>query len=197
VSFGFMKIFLILFTCSFVFTGAAMFRLLHKGAPIEPTRALDPTVFSAPEQIGAAMFRRFYPELNESQVVILASSPALKDYDRIWQGLLALAREKKWPSREIFSQDGLRPIGDATAAKTFADSRSFLRRLKNGQRSIVQISASPADLKDLRHEFPQAMILVQDRYPARFKKLDHTKLTAAAEVDMSKIAYLYVSEPTP
>jgi hypothetical protein len=173
-----------------------MFVFIRKGVPIEPTRVLDPTVFSTPEQVGAAMFRRYYPEFSEGHVFIFASFVSFQNYDRVWKGLLALAREKKWNADAVFSQEGLRNISTDATETSFREYEKIIAAAKPADRVVLQLIANGEELQNMRKRFPQAVIIAEEPYPEKkFKKLNRVKLTAAAEFDTSQITHLYLYEP--
>lgn len=168
---------------SFVFTIAAMFSLLRGGARHETERIIDLTVFEKPEQIGEALFRRNFPLYRETGVVILASAAQVSSYDRIWQGFINLAVAKGEAPKEVFSEAGLRDLNLSQPS------------MAGGPR-IFQIVANDEAIRGWRQKSPRALIIVQKSFDAtRGKKVNPSKLSAAAEIDETKVVNLYVNEP--
>ncbi len=64
------------------------------------------------EQIGAVVYRRLRPALRQEKMVVLGSAPWIRDYEQIWNGFIAAAREDKWKVNFIYEDQDLRPIKD-------------------------------------------------------------------------------------
>ena len=100
----------IILTVAFLFAGGGLFVFFGGNVELQPTRVLNPTNFSKPEEIGAIVFRRFWQELHTEKLVVVGSSPFLKEYDRVWLGFLSVANESKLHFDKVFTQPGLRQL---------------------------------------------------------------------------------------
>lgn len=139
----------------FVFTG-------HLPAQVEPQRILNASTFEQPEQIGAVVFRRYWQELNSENLIILASSPVLRDYDRVWRGFIAVANEMNLHFDKVYELEGLRKIDKAS---TSLDWQELNRDLVKGSKVLVHTVATDQQISEIRKMHPQALFIVQNIYP--------------------------------
>ncbi len=82
------------------------------GLKPKPIPQINPTQFESLEQVGAVTYRRLRPALRQEKMVVLGSSPWLGEYDRVWNGFLAAAREDNWQIELLLEESSLRPIKD-------------------------------------------------------------------------------------
>ncbi len=177
---------------SFLFTAAGMYSIMRGGARHEVERIIDVTVFTQPEQIGEALFRRNYPLYREAAVVVLASSVSFRDYDRIWLGFLKMARDRGFSPSGVSSEAGLRELSLSSAGVAGAATPVGIG---SGPR-VYQIVANDASLFLWRQKEPRALIIIQSPFDElRAKKINRAKLTASAEIDEQKNVVLFLNEP--
>jgi hypothetical protein len=105
-----MKVNWVIGIASLLFAAGALKVLFQGDVELQPQRVLNPSNFNRPEEIGAMAFRRFWQEFHEEKLFIIGSSPHLKDYDKIWHGLIAVAKVNGVTFDKVFAQEGLRPI---------------------------------------------------------------------------------------
>ncbi len=105
-----------LLAASFIFTAAGMYSLFRGGAPHENERILDPTVFDRPEQIGAAIFRRCYPQIREAKAVVLVGQNTTAESASVWAGLRKMAAERGI-NGAFFNQVNITDVAELTIWK--------------------------------------------------------------------------------
>jgi len=87
------------------------------GLKPKPIPQINPTQFASPEEAGALLYRRFHPILRQEKMVVLGSAPWVRDYERVWNGFLAAAREDKRKIDTLYEDPALRPIKDFLGMK--------------------------------------------------------------------------------
>lgn len=87
------------------------------GLKPKPIPVINPSKFDSLEQIGTVTYRRLRQALRQEKVVVIGSAPWLREYDRMWNGFIAAAREDKWQVEYIFEDPALRPIKDFSDLK--------------------------------------------------------------------------------
>ncbi len=97
---------------SLIFAVGALFLVFKGNVELEPLRVLNPTNFSSTREIGAVTFRRFWQEMNAEKLVVVASSPLIREYDSVWRGFLSVAKANQIEFDTVFQQEGLRDISD-------------------------------------------------------------------------------------
>ncbi len=80
------------------------------GLKPKPIPVMNPSKFESLEQVGAVVYRRLRQALRQEKIVVIGSAPWLREYDRLWNGFVAAAREDKWQIQVIFEDPSLRPI---------------------------------------------------------------------------------------
>jgi hypothetical protein len=147
---------------SFIFAVGGIMMFMNGKVEVEPTRILNPTNFEKPEQIGAIVFRRFWQEIRDGKLVILGSSPFLKNYDSVWGGFLSVAKNEGVKFSQVFSQAGLRPI---TQTDQPLDWEKVQLALVGEGRVLVQVASTDQMLEESNGRTLAGLILFQDLLP--------------------------------
>ena len=147
---------------SFIFAVGGIMMFMNGKVEVEPTRVLNPTNFESPEQIGAITFRRFWQEIRDGKLIVIASSPFLKDYDRVWSGFISVAKSQGVSFTKYFSQDGLRTI--ATEAEPLDWEKVQLALVGEG-RVLVHLVSTDKMLQEVNERTLAGLILFQDLLP--------------------------------
>lgn len=88
----------------------ALYFSLKWGLKPKPIPQINPSQFEISEQIGAVVYRRLRPALRQEKMVVLGSAPWVRDYEHVWNGFIAAAREDKWKIDLLYEDPSLRPI---------------------------------------------------------------------------------------
>jgi hypothetical protein len=144
------------------FTLASAFMMFRKPGERRPTPILKASNFQEPEELGAVIFRRFWNEVRQAPVIVLGSSKQIKNYDRVWKGFLAVAKEYRIEFFHVYSAESL-------ASLTENDEKLDLGKLKTGlsleKPVIVHVGSSTQTWEQLKDLHPQALILFLTRLP--------------------------------
>lgn len=154
---------------SIVFAVGALFLVFRGDVELNPLRVLNPTNFSSSPEIGAVTFRRFWQEMNAEKLVILGSSPFLKEYDLVWRGFLSVAKENKIEFTHVFQQEGLRAIAFESSEGSFkvqALSWEQVQLALIGQnRVLVHVVATDQMWKEAAERTTGGFIIFQSLLP--------------------------------
>lgn len=85
---------------------------LKWGLKPKPIPQINPSQFESLEQVGAVTYRRLRSALRQEKMVVVGSAPWIRDYERLWNGFIAAAREDHWQIHVLFEDPTLRPIKD-------------------------------------------------------------------------------------
>jgi hypothetical protein len=88
-----MKPLIVFATIALMFAAGALY-MVKDGVEAQPTRIMDPTNFSKPADLGVALARRFYNELQMKRVFILGESEHVKAQEEIWKAFVAEAENQ-------------------------------------------------------------------------------------------------------
>ena len=153
------------------FTGVGLWRTFNVKITVDPIRVMNPTYFSNPAEIGAVVFRRYWAEINRLPVVVLASSPHLKNYDGVWRGFLAAAETSGVKFTKIYNQKGLRPLTESAIEIENIDLENLKRLQGEGEKILVHTVTSEQWLSSLALTSPassiskEALLVVQNLLP--------------------------------
>jgi hypothetical protein len=209
---------------SVIFAIGALMRVFHGEVEIQPLKVLNPTNFTRPEEIGAVTFRRFWQELNAEKLVIVASSPFLHDYDRVWQGFIAVAKENHVEFDSIFEQEGLRKLSSTSQPLNwekvqFAEINAkhvlvhviatddmwneVAARTTGGFvifQSVLPVTANEVEMMTAschaedKKKFQLACKAMQTLTEGKRKKFDHSKISAVIEKHGLREHILFIHE---
>lgn len=85
---------------------------LKWGLKPKPISQINPTQIENLEQVGVLTYRRLRPALRQEKMVLLGSGPWLREYEHVWNGFIAAARQDNWLVDVVFEDPSLRPIKD-------------------------------------------------------------------------------------
>jgi hypothetical protein len=189
---------------------------------VDPARVLNPTNFDKPEQLGAVIFRRFWQEIRDEKILIVGSSPFLRDYDRVWRVFLQVAAKENITFGRVFAQADLRDLGVKAEP---LDWEAVQVALAGPDRILVHLVSTDEMLNEAQTRTMRGLILFQDLLPVKaeaiqllqsrcgendkaiacvaLKALSHgkkrkfsvDKLTAVVEKHGRREHYLFVHEP--
>lgn len=80
------------------------------GLTPRPIRQINPTEFENAESIGAVVFRRLLAQWDKHPVVVIGSSPFLKNYDLSWNGFIKTAQAESKGFAKLYEDQTLRPL---------------------------------------------------------------------------------------
>lgn len=89
-------------------SGIAM--MLKFGYEPAPVAVMSPSIFDRPEQIGAALLRRFYSPVAQDKLVVLGIPPQPDWHRGVVQGFLAAAEAEKVPFDIILAEEQMPPL---------------------------------------------------------------------------------------
>lgn len=128
--------------------------LFKKGYQPPVKKIMSPSEFSRPEDIGAALARRFWVDLREKQVVVLATSKALQTGMQIWGGFVSASKGRGIEFKHEFTE----PI-DWTAVKAaVADG---------GGKVLLHMSSSDTLAEVVKSQVEGALLLMQAPFVVR------------------------------
>lgn len=87
------------------------------GLKPKPIPEFNPTKFESMEQIGAVAYRRLRAALMQEKLLVIGSNPWLRDYEKVWNGLIAAAREDKWNIDVLYEDQALAAIQNFSGLK--------------------------------------------------------------------------------
>lgn len=153
------------------FLGVAVF-LYFFGLNPKPVAQIQPTAFERSEQIGAVVYRRLFQDFRELSIVILGSSPFVKDYEQVWAGLLRTFQADQKNLALPLQDAGMRRLPvvyKSVSIDLIADEErlvAYIRdALKRNEKVIIHTSVNrslqrfPSDLiQHLEKEFQQPIL---------------------------------------
>ncbi|MBX7231205.1 MAG: hypothetical protein K1X29_03870 [Bdellovibrionales bacterium] len=80
------------------------------GLKPKPIPQINPTSFEELEQIGAVTYRRLSSALRQEKMLIMGSAPWIQNYEKVWNGFIAAAREDHWKIDIVFEETEARAI---------------------------------------------------------------------------------------
>jgi hypothetical protein len=152
---AFIALFFTVGALRFVFNG----QLPNK---VEPQRIMNVSDFQTPEQLGAVIYRRFWPEMQRESIVVLLSSPFLRDYDKVWRGLLTVAQQTQHPFTRIYEIEGLRNLTSKSSTYVLSEA---LNDLKNGERVLLHAVATDQMYHELKKNLKTGLYILQQPLP--------------------------------
>lgn len=138
-------------------SGGLIYFLMRGGIAPKTMRVLNPTYFDTSEQIGAVVARRFWQEVRETKLLILGSHPTLREYDRIWLGLLSVLKDQGVKVAEVRSVELLRPIA---AGEVHPPRTELLSVPADEGLTVVHMVATNADWVELKNILPTYGLLI-------------------------------------
>lgn len=111
---------------------------IRYGLRPKPIPVMNPTKFESLDQIGVVIYKRLHQNIRAERLVVLGSSPNLKDYDHVWAGLLQMALTNKKQKVAVFNHESLSADWvkkNGLTATSFSsadlDSDSLIKKLKD------------------------------------------------------------------
>ncbi|MCB0350497.1 MAG: hypothetical protein KDD38_04900 [Bdellovibrionales bacterium] len=158
-----MKVMWGIIAASLIFAVGAIYLVFKGNVELQPLRVLNPTNFSSPSEIGAVTFRRFWQEVNTEKLVVVASSPYLRDYDSVWNGFLSVAKANHVEFDFVFQQDGLRGLHVAGAQPLNWEEVQL--SLIGGKRVLVHVVATDQMWREVLEHTTGGFIIFQSVLP--------------------------------
>ena len=98
-----------------VIISTAVYFTIRYGLRPKPVPVLNPTSFAELNEIGVVLYKVLYQSIRTERIVLLGSSDEVKDYDRVWAGLVASALADK-EKLVFFVREGMKPLPNSDGA---------------------------------------------------------------------------------
>jgi hypothetical protein len=153
-----------LFAFAFAVITTSILVILKWGIHTRPEALMDPSSFDQPEAIGAAAFRRLFPELQSAQVVVIGTPGKPDWYDKTLAGFFAEANLAEVKYHLILVEAELPAAAVVLAAKEAGVLSENIRSIvfnTLGQEDIAEL------VRDARLKKQRVLILTANIYSSR------------------------------
>lgn len=143
------KLLISILTFGTVLLVGGIFYVVVNGYKPDVVKVLNFSQFRQPQPIGAALFRRFWSEMQTAKIVVLGEDPLVKNAPLIWDGFIEAAAAKGINFDQILSRPNLAEISAVSAS-----AKRVLVRIESTDAAIAQIG---------QLQFKDALVLHQSR----------------------------------
>ncbi|MEQ1663830.1 MAG: hypothetical protein ABL927_00480 [Bdellovibrionales bacterium] len=113
-----MRILIILLVLAAIFTVWALVHTMTTRIVMPTIEIMGLSTFDSREDIGAAVFKRFWQEINEEKLIVLGSTKQLREYEKLGKGFLSEAKKYNVHFEQVYEDGSLNSIFvDAEASK--------------------------------------------------------------------------------
>ena len=143
------KILISILTFGTVLLVGGIFYVVVNGYKPDVVKVLNFSQFRQPQPIGAALFRRFWTEMQTAKIIVLGEDPHLRNAPLIWDGFIEAAAAKGITFDQILSRPSLSEV--SAVAMT---AKRVLVRIESNDEAIAEVE---------RLKWKDALVLHQSR----------------------------------
>lgn len=128
------KLLISILTFGTVLLVGGIFYVVVNGYKPDVVKVLNFSQFRQPQPIGAALFRRFWTEMQTAKIVVLGEDPFVKNGPLIWDGFVEAAAAKGITFDQILTRPNLADVAGAAAS-----AKRVLVRIESTDAAIAEI----------------------------------------------------------